>query len=75
MEAVDTILDGGFSATTSVAIYDECNQLLKGFVAILITHCNRESNSVAHELARQAMLEKSSCVWIDDPQHLFDTYL
>ena len=75
MEAVDTILDGGFSATTSVAIYDECNQLWKGFVAISITHCNRESNSVAHELAWQALLEKSSFVWIDDPQHLFDTYM
>ena len=24
-------------------------------------------NSVAHELARQAMVEESSCVWIDDP--------
>jgi len=74
IEVVDTMLDGGFSATASAAIYEDCNQLWKDFAAISITHCNRESNSVAHELARQAMLEKSSCVWIDDPQHLFDSY-
>ena len=68
MDVVDTMLDGGFSATPSAAIYEECNQLRKDFVVISITHCNRDSNSVAHELARQALLEKSSCVWLDDPR-------
>ena len=72
MEVVDTMLEGGYSATASAAIYDECSQLWEDFDAISISHCNRESNVVAHELARQAMLEKNSCVWIDDPQHLSD---
>jgi len=62
MEVVDTMLGGGFSPTASAAIYDECCPLWADFAAISVSHCNRESNSVAHELARQAMLEKSSCV-------------
>ena len=52
IEVVDTMLDGGFSATASAAIYEDCNQLWKNFVAISITHCNRESKSVAHKPAR-----------------------
>ena len=67
IEVVDTMLDGGFSTTASAAIYEDCNQLWKDFAAISITHCNMESNSVAHELARQAMLNRNSGVWIDDP--------
>ena len=34
---------------------------------ISISHCHREGNQVAHELARQARLEKNSYVWKDDP--------
>ena len=37
------------------------------FAAISISHCNRDCNLVAHELARQALLDKSSFVWVDDP--------
>ena len=62
MEVVDTMLEGGYSATASAAIYDECSQLWEDFDAISISHCNRESNVVAHELARQAMLEEFLCL-------------
>jgi hypothetical protein len=48
-------------------IYDEICLLWEDFAAISISHCNRECNSVARELARQAMLDKISQVWIDDP--------
>jgi len=37
------------------------------FAAISISHCNREYNSVSHELARLGLVDKSSFVWIDDP--------
>ena len=66
-EVVDTMLDGGFSATASAAIFEECNHLWEEFAAISITHCHKKSNQVAHELARQARLERNSCIWIDDP--------
>jgi hypothetical protein len=69
------MLGGGFSATASAAIYDEICLLWKDFAAISISHCNRKSNSVAHELARHVMVDKNSHVWIDDPRHLFTIYL
>jgi len=67
MEVVNTMQDAGFSATVAAAIYDECAQYWKEFVAISISHCNRTCNSATHELARQVLLEKSSHVWVDDP--------
>jgi ribonuclease HI len=60
MEVVQTMHNGGFSATAAVAIYDEIVLLWKEFSEISIIHCNRLCNSVAHELARQALLQKSS---------------
>jgi len=61
--------DGGFSAMAAAAVYvyDECAIYWKEFVAISISHCNQSCNSVAHELGRQALLEKSSQIWVDDP--------
>ena len=64
---VNTMLDGGFSATASAPILDECSQIWKEFVAISISHCNRESNSVAHELARLAIVLKDSVIWAEEP--------
>ena len=66
-KVVNTMFDGSFLATTSAAIFEECNHLWEEFTTISITHCHRESNQVAHELARQARLERNSCIWIDDP--------
>ena len=58
-----------FLATAAVAIYDENEvvQYWKEFGEISISYCNRSCNSVAHELARQTLLQKSSQVWVDDP--------
>ena len=67
MEVVQTMHDGGFSVTAAVAIYDEIVDLWKEFRDISISHCNRSCNAVAHELARQAVLQKSSFVWIEEP--------
>ena len=67
MEVVTTMQEGGFSATAAGMIYDECEQYWNDFNVISISHCIRECNSVAHELARQALVGKSSLVWIDDP--------
>ena len=66
-KVVNTMFDGSFLATTSAAIFEECNHLWEEFTTISITHCHRESKQVAQELARQARLEGNSCVWIDDP--------
>jgi hypothetical protein len=41
--------------------------VLERFSFISISHCIRECNDVAHELARQALVGKNSFVWIDEP--------
>ena len=61
MKVVITMQRGGFSATTAGTIYDERYQYLKDFHFISISHCIRECNSVAHELARQALVGKDFC--------------
>ena len=40
-EVVETMKQGGFSATASAAIYEECVQLWQEFTSISIEHCNR----------------------------------
>lgn len=48
-------------------IYEECDHLWQGFVLICIEHCNRESNQVVHDLARNSFLSRCSCNWADEP--------
>ena len=67
MLVVETMNDGGFSATAATAIYDDCIILWSGFDSISIEHCNREANRVARKLARKARSSKSSCTWVEEP--------
>ena len=64
---VDTMKDGGFSATSAAPIFDECQVLRSDFVSCAIEYCNRETNEVAHLLARTSLAEKASCTWADEP--------
>ncbi|EEC72520.1 hypothetical protein OsI_05906 [Oryza sativa Indica Group] len=52
MQVVSTMMDGGFSATAAMSVFDDCKLMWDGFGTISIEHCNRNSNQVAHELAR-----------------------
>jgi hypothetical protein len=61
------MIDGGFSATAAVAIFMDCNILSAGFTKVTFEYCPRESNSVAHELARVCYQSFNSCIWDDDP--------
>ncbi|KAK3136312.1 hypothetical protein QOZ80_5BG0431460 [Eleusine coracana subsp. coracana] len=67
MEVVETMNTGGFSATTGAAIYDVCIEMWRGLDDIVIEHCPREANKVAHELARHGFPLKSDCNWVDEP--------
>jgi hypothetical protein len=49
VQVIDTMKDGGFSATTSATIYDDCNMLWSGFDNVSIEYCNREENQVVNE--------------------------
>ena len=71
LEVIETMKQDGITATASVPVYDECNQLWQDFVSIVIEHCNREANRVADKIARVAIKSKSSCIWVDEPLVLF----
>lgn len=66
LEVVETMRQGGYSASVGAPIYDECAQLWQEFLSISIEYCDREANQVAHELARAALSLKNSCIWIDE---------
>ena len=57
VQVIETMLEGGFSATSSSAIFDDCRILASGFREISFEHCNRKANEVAHELARHSSME------------------
>ena len=67
MQVVSTMRDDGFSATTAAAVYDDYFTLWQEFSLISIEHCNSDANQVAHELARNSFLNRSSCIWADEP--------
>jgi ribonuclease HI len=63
----DCLEVGNFLAMASAPIFYECYNLWREFAEISIEHCDKESNQVAHELARQAFMSKASCIWVDEP--------
>lgn len=64
-EVVGIMNNGGFTATASAPILEVCYDLWKDNPLSNIEHCNREANQVAHELARQALDDRNSCIWVD----------
>jgi ribonuclease HI len=66
MEVINTMTQEGNSAGPAAAIYEECAFLARGFAKVTFSHCPRESNIVAHNLAAKAQ-GYQSVVWIDEP--------
>jgi len=76
MEVVEIMGDGGFTANSAAAIYDECITIWLGFQKISIEHCRRETNQVVYESAKQAMISKifiilSSTAWLRKKNHWY----
>jgi hypothetical protein len=67
MQVIKTMNNGGFSATTSAAIFDDCISLAAGYRDTSFDHCNREANEVAHKLSRYSFHDHVDQVWDSDP--------
>jgi hypothetical protein len=52
MLVIETMNEGGFSATSSSAIYVDCRTMASGFDKIVFEFCPREANVVAHKPAK-----------------------
>jgi hypothetical protein len=51
----------------SAATYADCMDMVATIGSVSFSHCPREANVVADELARYSFLNKLSCNWVDDP--------
>jgi len=63
MEVVEA-LSAGNSSSVASAIIDDCYFMSSDFNHVIYDHCNRESNKVAHELARIVKFSLPS-IWMD----------
>jgi ribonuclease HI len=67
LQVIETMNNGGFWATTSAAIFEDCVILAAGYRNISFDHCNREANEVAYELARYSFHDHVDQIWDSDP--------
>jgi hypothetical protein len=51
----------------SATIYAECTDKVTNISDISFKFCSRETNQVAHELAKYSYSNKISCTWDNDP--------
>jgi hypothetical protein len=49
------------------AIYIDCIDLGTSIGNVMFSHILRETNKVAHKLARVGFLDKTNCNWDDEP--------
>lgn len=59
-------LHEGSSSSVASAIFDDCFFMSLDFNHVLYEHCNRDSNQVAHELAKLAKFSPPS-IWMESP--------
>ena len=60
MVIINTMNEGGRSASPAAAIFDGCYHMACGFPYTSFVHCPRKANIVAHELAYLA--KGATCV-------------
>jgi hypothetical protein len=66
MDVILVMKEVGQSSGVAATIFDDCYHLASEFPKIIFGHSFRESNCVAHELARVAR-GIADQVWLDDP--------
>jgi ribonuclease HI len=51
----------------ATAVYADCLENAGIIGKVEFTHCSRDVNMVAHEIARSCLISKISCNWVDEP--------
>ena len=52
--------------TKGAPVLNDCRSLILEFGKVVIEHCNRDSNKVAHVLAQQGRVDPPA-MWLDSP--------
>ena len=68
MMVVETMKEGGFSATSAAPIYDDCYNMWRDFVDVSIEHCHRDANRVAHEIVEDVSFVNTHVFWSINPK-------
>ena len=66
LEVIDTMNNGGFTASGAAAIYSDCLVLIIGYTSVSFIQCPRDANCVSHELARLAVFNPPG-LWVEEP--------
>jgi ribonuclease HI len=51
----------------ATAIYADIFEQVASIGHVEFSHCRRETNMVAHEIARNSLSTRTSCNWVDEP--------
>jgi hypothetical protein len=51
----------------ATAIYSNIFYQAASIGTVEFSHCTRDTNIVAHDLARDSFISRSCCNWVDDP--------
>ena len=66
MNLVDALQQNTGQSTIAAPILDDCRLLFLNFGKVILEHCNRESNMVAHVLAQNGRVDPLN-LWLDSP--------
>lgn len=66
LEVVEACGGGNTWWHEGAAIFADCVDLVVEIGSVQFTHCLREANGVAHEIAKYSYENHLSCNWIDD---------
>ncbi|KAE8795187.1 hypothetical protein D1007_29920 [Hordeum vulgare] len=66
---IDSMQEGGNSCGTAATILDDCYHMARDFTQVRYDHCQRETNSIADELARLCKFSSPSS-WFDEPPNV-----
>jgi ribonuclease HI len=67
MEVINACTGEEMWWSSAAAIYAECVDSISVIGKVTFKHCSRETNKVAHYLARFSFDSKISCNWVDEP--------
>ena len=74
LAVVDALKFNTGQEMVAAPILEDCRSLLGEFGKVLLEHCNRESNMVAHVLAQQGRSDPPS-MWLDEHPEFISSYL
>jgi ribonuclease HI len=67
MDVIEACLGEEAWWNESAATYADCIDMVAVIGSVSFSHCPREANEVADELASFSFLNKLSCNWVDEP--------